>query len=84
MRGLWAALRGLYLSPAQMNRMMTTMLMLVRGDNGRLRFFTHAARPEPRAGDTIITFTPPKTSAAPEKADDAKPGDGAAARPQAT
>lgn len=61
-----------------------TMLMLVRGDNGRLRFFTHAARPEPRAGDTIITFTPPKTSAAPEKSDDAKPGDGAAAKPQAT
>ena len=36
-----------------------TMLMLVRG-SGELRFFTHAARPEPRAGDTIITFAPPQ------------------------
>lgn len=37
-----------------------TMLMLVRGDTGNIRFFTHASRPEPRAGDTIITFAPPK------------------------
>lgn len=36
-----------------------TMLMLVR-ESGALRFFTHAARPEPRPGDTIITYTPPK------------------------
>lgn len=36
-----------------------TMLMLVRA-SGKLRFFTHAARPEPRAGDTIITFSPPQ------------------------
>jgi hypothetical protein len=35
------------------------MLLLVR-ESGRLRFFTHAARPEPRAGDTIITFAPVK------------------------
>ncbi|MFN2099176.1 cation:proton antiporter [Altererythrobacter sp. MF3-039] len=35
------------------------MLMLIR-ESGRLRFFTHAARPEPRAGDTIITFAPPR------------------------
>ncbi len=47
-----------------------TMLLLVRR-TGTLRFFTHAARPEPRAGDTIVTFAPPqvkrpeaKTSAA--------------------
>jgi NhaP-type Na+/H+ or K+/H+ antiporter len=36
-----------------------TMLLIVRPE-GRLRFFSHAARPEPRAGDTIITFAPPK------------------------
>ena len=60
-----------------------TMLLLVRGDNGRLRFFTHAARPEPRAGDTIITFAPPKVSA-PEKVADDKQGEGTAAKPQAT
>ena len=33
------------------------MLLLLR-DNGRMRFFTHAARPEPRAGDVIISFSP--------------------------
>lgn len=42
------------------------MLLLVR-DGGRLRFFTHAAKPEPRAGDTIISFSPPQDKAA-EKA----------------
>lgn len=36
-----------------------TMLLIVRS-TGILRFFTHAATPEPRAGDTIITFAPPK------------------------
>ena len=35
------------------------MLLLLR-EGGRMRFFTHAARPEPRAGDTIISFSPPK------------------------
>ena len=35
------------------------MLLLVRGD-GDLRFFTHAARPEPCAGDTILSFLPPQ------------------------
>jgi len=35
------------------------MLLLVRG-GGTLRFFTHAARPEPRAGDVIISFSPPQ------------------------
>ncbi|NQX96097.1 MAG: sodium:proton antiporter, partial [Erythrobacter sp.] len=33
------------------------MLLLVRGD-GELRFFTHAARPTPKAGDTILSFLP--------------------------
>ncbi|MEL7444713.1 MAG: sodium:proton antiporter [Pseudomonadota bacterium] len=35
------------------------MLLLVR-KSGTLRFFTHAARPEPRAGDTIISYSPPQ------------------------
>ncbi|MDG5748183.1 sodium:proton antiporter [Qipengyuania sp. XHP0207] len=35
------------------------MLLLMRED-GTIRFFTHAARPEPRAGDTIISFSPPQ------------------------
>ncbi|MEM6476698.1 MAG: sodium:proton antiporter [Pseudomonadota bacterium] len=35
------------------------MLLLVRG-SGTLRFFTHAARPEPRAGDVILSFVPPQ------------------------
>lgn len=59
-----------------------TMLLLVRED-GTLRFFTHAATPEPRPGDTIISFVPPKSQeeqaskrAAREsaKGDAAKPG----------
>ena len=43
------------------------MLLLVR-DNGNIRFFTHAARPEPRAGDVILSFSPPQTKTAEEKA----------------
>lgn len=43
------------------------MLLLLR-ENGVMRFFAHAARPEPRAGDTVITFTPPKTKSAEEVA----------------
>jgi len=43
------------------------MLLLVR-DNGTIRFFTHAAKPEPRAGDTILSFSPPQTKTAEEKA----------------
>ena len=39
------------------------MLLLVRPD-GTLRFFTHAAEPEPRAGDTIISFSPPPVKTA--------------------
>ena len=43
------------------------MLLTVRA-SGRLRFFTHAARPEPRAGDTVISFAPPQPELAEEKA----------------
>ena len=35
------------------------MLLLLR-EGGRMRFFTHAPRPEPRAGDIIVTVTPPQ------------------------
>ncbi|WP_338446700.1 sodium:proton antiporter [Pelagerythrobacter marensis] len=41
------------------------LLLLVR-KGGTLRFFTHAARPDPRPGDTIISFTPPKSRPAGE------------------
>jgi NhaP-type Na+/H+ or K+/H+ antiporter len=54
-----------------------TMLLLVRR-SGTLRFFTHAARPEPRAGDTIITFAPPQVKAPEEKPQGRSP------KPQAT
>ncbi|GMM91714.1 cation:proton antiporter [Qipengyuania sp. MTN3-11] len=43
-----------------------TLLILRQG--GQMRFFTHAARPEPRAGDTIISFSPPQTRTAGDKA----------------
>ena len=39
----------------------TNMLLLLR-DGGQMRFFTHASRPEPRAGDTIISFSPPQAT----------------------
>ena len=42
------------------------MLLLLRS-GGRLRFFTHAARPEPRAGDTVVSFAPPRAPS-PEEA----------------
>ena len=35
------------------------MLLLLRED-GKMRFFTHAVRPVPAPGDTIISFSPPK------------------------
>lgn len=43
-------------------------LLLLLREGGRMRFFTHAARPEPRAGDTVITFSPPQDRAAHELA----------------
>ena len=36
------------------------MLLLLRKD-GRMRFFTHAAKPEPRSSDIVISFAPPQT-----------------------
>ncbi|NVD45154.1 cation:proton antiporter [Qipengyuania atrilutea] len=43
------------------------LLMLLR-DTGQMRFFTHAARPEPRAGDTVISYSPPQPKTAEEAA----------------
>ncbi|EAQ28404.1 Na(+):H(+) antiporter [Erythrobacter sp. NAP1] len=59
-----------------------TMLLLVR-KSGTLRFFTHAARPEPRAGDTIVSFTPPQIRANPKEDTDPKATE-VRPRPQAT
>lgn len=39
------------------------MLLLLRPD-GRMRFFTHAAAPEPRPGDTVVSFSPPQEKSA--------------------
>lgn len=44
-----------------------SMLLLVEPD-GDLRFFTHAAAPEPEPGDTIISYSPPRANTAEEKA----------------
>lgn len=49
------------------------LLLLLRKD-GTLRFFTHASRPEPRPGDTVISFTPPKSRTAGEPSE--RPGKG--------
>lgn len=35
------------------------MLLLIR-KSGKMRFFTHASRPEPRAGDIIVSYSPPE------------------------
>ncbi|MFW2446449.1 MAG: cation:proton antiporter [Qipengyuania pacifica] len=43
------------------------MLLLLR-ENGTIRFFTHAARPEPRAGDVIVSFAPPQERTAQDAA----------------
>lgn len=34
-------------------------LLYVRRESGRVRFFTHASRPTPQAGDTIVFYVPP-------------------------
>ncbi|WP_432201645.1 cation:proton antiporter [Erythrobacter sp. W53] len=43
------------------------MLLLVRPD-GRMRFFTHAARPDPQVGDILVSFAPPQERSAEERA----------------
>lgn len=42
----------------------SSLLLLLRQD-GRMRFFTHAARPVPGPGDTVISFSPPKEAPRP-------------------
>lgn len=38
------------------------LLMLVR-DGGKLHFFSHASRPRPQPGDTIVSYVPPSDPA---------------------
>lgn len=59
----------------------THMLMLIRSGTGRLRFFTHAARPDPRAGDTIISFSPPAERHKDQVARRAQRGGGSSPQP---
>ena len=42
--------------------------LLVLRDNGNIRFFTHAAEPEPRAGDVVLTYGPKQARSAEENA----------------
>ncbi len=53
------------------------MLLLLR-PNGTMRFFTHAAAPEPQAGDTIISYSPPRS----KTAEDSRQRDGAKPKTQ--
>lgn len=55
------------------------LLLLLRESSGNMRFFTHAARPEPRAGDIVISFVPPQARGMPELSG-RKPGAGAKKR----
>ncbi|RPF71311.1 cation:proton antiporter [Aurantiacibacter spongiae] len=43
------------------------MLLLLKPD-GDLAFFTHAAAPTPEPGDTIVSFSPPRTKTAEDQA----------------
>lgn len=48
---------------AQQNLPQAANMLLLLKEDGRMRFFTHAARPTPSAGDTVISFSPPQRSA---------------------
>lgn len=56
------------------------MLLIVR-KGGTMRFFTHMSRPEPRAGDTIISFSPPKMKTPQEAAEKRAAKSGTKAQP---
>ena len=57
------------------------MLLLLRPD-GKMRFFTHASAPEPTAGDTVISYSPPDPSkAAGRAAERRSPAKAAKAQP---
>ncbi len=45
----------------------SSMLLLIEPD-GEMRFFTHAAAPEPKPGDTIISYSPPRSKTPEEQA----------------
>ncbi|QJU58869.1 sodium:proton antiporter [Sphingomonas sp. AP4-R1] len=47
------------------------MLLLVRKGGG-LRFFSHASRPTPQAGDTIISYVPPGDTSGRERAGESR------------
>ncbi|MEO0688786.1 MAG: sodium:proton antiporter [Pseudomonadota bacterium] len=49
------------------------MLLLVR-EGGELRFFTHAARPVPKPGDTILSYSPPQIKAPKAQPSETVPG----------
>ena len=38
-------------------------MLLIVTPEGRMRFFTHASAPEPQAGDTIVSYSPPRERA---------------------
>lgn len=48
------------------------MLLLLRKD-GRMKFFTHAARPTPAPGDIVVSFAPPRAVDVPKPARAAAP-----------
>ena len=60
------------------------MLLLLK-PSGEMKFFTHALTPEPQAGDTIISFSPPREQkqerTAKRSADETKRGGGQEPQP---
>jgi hypothetical protein len=56
------------------------MLLILR-KSGTMRFFTHVVRPEPRPGDKIITYSPPRAKTPQEAAEKRKGRDGPKAQP---
>ncbi|WP_374274536.1 cation:proton antiporter [Brevundimonas sp.] len=37
--------------------------LMVIGKSGKIHFFSHASRPKPEAGDTVVSYAPPKPGA---------------------
>ncbi len=53
-------------------------LLLLRRADGKIRFFTHASRPVPRAGDTVLAHLPPPPKEPHDATSDwSRAGDGA-------
>lgn len=57
-------------------------LLLLLRESGRLRFFTHAATPDPRPGDIVVAFTPPQDRTAERAAKRAEKQDGENRKPK--